>query len=101
MAKEQVLGFKPAPRLEQIDDEYFEQCKTASIALNHAMIPASRRESQAEWNFSGRTGDHGTTAAATTRASMKRLPDLLVAIPTSRQSCCNSGKARISTPGPK
>jgi hypothetical protein len=53
MAKEQVLGFKPAPRLEQIDDEYFEQCKTASIALNHAMIPASRRESQAEWNFSG------------------------------------------------
>jgi hypothetical protein len=25
MAKEQVLGFKPAPRLEQVDDEHSEQ----------------------------------------------------------------------------
>jgi hypothetical protein len=38
MAKEQVLGLKPAPRLEQIDDEHSSECRTASIGRNHAMI---------------------------------------------------------------
>jgi hypothetical protein len=34
MAKEQVLGFKPAPRLEQIDDEHSERVQT--ILSRHA-----------------------------------------------------------------
>jgi hypothetical protein len=38
MAKEQVLGFKPAPRLEQSMTNIPSECRTASIGPNHAMI---------------------------------------------------------------
>jgi hypothetical protein len=38
MAKKQVLGFKPPPRLEQVNDEHSERVQIANIAFNDAMI---------------------------------------------------------------
>jgi hypothetical protein len=51
MAQEQVLGFKPPPRHEKIDDEHSERvqhCEHRHQACNDS---ASRRESQVGWNF--------------------------------------------------
>jgi hypothetical protein len=38
MTEKQVLGFKRAPRLVQIDDEHPSEFRIASIGRNHAMI---------------------------------------------------------------
>jgi hypothetical protein len=38
MAKGQALGFKPAPPLEQVDDEHAKRKQAASIDPNHTMI---------------------------------------------------------------
>ena len=50
MAKEQVLGFKPATRLEQIDDDSkrVQDCEHRSQSCDDS---ASQRESSAGWNF--------------------------------------------------
>jgi hypothetical protein len=37
MAKEQVLGFKSARRLEEVDDEFASECRIANIVRDHAM----------------------------------------------------------------
>ena len=37
MAEEQVLGFKPARRLEEVDDEHCERMQ-ANIVRDHGMI---------------------------------------------------------------
>src|SRR3974377_1372537 len=51
MAKEQVLGFKPAPRLEQVDDEHAERVQDCEHRHQSCDDSASRHESQAGWNF--------------------------------------------------
>jgi hypothetical protein len=33
-----LLGFKPAPRLEKVDNAFPSDCRIASIGPNHAMI---------------------------------------------------------------
>ena len=41
MAKEQVLGFKPAPRLEQVDDEHskrMQKLSLTSVVLNFSVV---------------------------------------------------------------
>jgi hypothetical protein len=51
MAKKQVLGFKPAPRLEQVDDEHSERVQDWKHRPRSCYDSALRRESQAGWNF--------------------------------------------------
>ena len=60
MAKEQVLGFKPAPRLEQVDDEHSERVQDREHRSEHAMISALRRESRPDEIFGK---DNWTSAA--------------------------------------
>ena len=38
MPKEQVLGYKPAPRLEEVDDEYCERMQEREHVRDHAVI---------------------------------------------------------------
>jgi hypothetical protein len=51
MAKKQVLGFKPAPRLEQVDDEHSERVQDWKHRPRSCDDSALRRESEAGWNF--------------------------------------------------
>src|SRR6516162_2693189 len=56
MTKEQVLGFKPAPRLEQVDDEHSKRVQDCRHRRQSCDDSALRCESQAGWNF--RKGHH-------------------------------------------
>ena len=38
MTEKQILGFKPAPRLEHTGDEHSSACRIASIAFNDEII---------------------------------------------------------------
>jgi hypothetical protein len=51
MTKEQVLGLKPASRLEQVADEPSERVQNCKHRLRSCDDSASRHESQAGWNF--------------------------------------------------
>jgi len=51
MAKKQILGFQPARRLEQVDDEHPKRVQDCEHRQGSCDDSASRRESQAGWNF--------------------------------------------------
>jgi hypothetical protein len=51
MAKKQILGFQPTRRLEQVDDEHPKRVQDCEHRQGSCDDSASRRESQAGWNF--------------------------------------------------
>ena len=51
MTKEQVLGFKPAPRHEQVDDEHSERMQEREHRPRSCDDSTRRCDSQAGWNF--------------------------------------------------
>jgi len=51
MAKEQVLGFKSARRLEEVDNEYCERMEDREHRPRSCDDSSRRCDSQAGWNF--------------------------------------------------
>src|SRR5277367_6397242 len=68
MAKEQILGFKPAPRLEQIDNEHSKQVRDCEHRPQSCADSASQCGPQAGWNFRKDYITVGTTPLAPTTA---------------------------------
>ncbi len=86
MAKEQVLGYKPAPRLEQVDDEHSERVEDCEHRPQSCDDSPSRRESLSRMEFSERTrigaksgGDDGRGWPAGRRTRLIDFYDIKIA----------------------
>src|SRR6516164_5928532 len=75
MAKKQILGFQPARRLEQVDDEHPKRVQDCEHRQGSCDDSASRRESQAGWNF--RTGQQSLTPTSAGFGNRVLVGDLL------------------------
>src|SRR6478609_9963019 len=58
MAEEQVLGFKPARRLEEVDDEHCERMQERAHRPRSCGDSTRRCDSQAGWDFRKGHGQH-------------------------------------------
>jgi hypothetical protein len=75
MAKEQVLGYKPAPRLEQVDDEHFERVEDCEHRPQSCDDSLSRRESLSRMEFSERTRIFKIRGQRPTQEIRRTLPE--------------------------
>jgi hypothetical protein len=77
MAKKQVLGFKPPPRLEQVDDEYSERVQDRKHRFQWCDDSALQCESKPDIIF----GKDTAIANAIERAIGRRLTELPMSPP--------------------
>src|SRR3974390_3384424 len=90
MAKEQVLGFKPAPRLEQIDDESAERVQDCQHRPQSCDDSASRHESQAGWNFRKGQGKVFSIASSSSFSPRLRSASSLIVVMSFLDFRCDS-----------
>src|SRR5262249_30627100 len=73
VAEEQVLGFKPARRLEEVNDEHCERMQEREHRSRSCDDSTRRCDSQAGWDFrKGHSPAPTTISATSTRISVRR-----------------------------